>query len=95
MRVYNNFWTCFILGMLCLLHIKSVGQGRVISNFNQNGFSRHFDTSSNTLYVNHNGKVMSYDSRGLFYFAKYLPGDMWKLAKSPLQKKTWKVLDWF
>ena len=87
MRVYNNFWTCFILGMLCLLHIKSVGQGRVISNFNQNGFSRHFDTSSNTLYVNHNGKVMSYDSRGLFYFAKYLPGDMWKLAKSPLQKE--------
>lgn len=83
---FKNILKSFIPLILCLLSVKLAGQATIISNQNQNRFARYFDTSANTLYINYGDEVRSYDSRGLFYFVKYLPGDMWQLAKSPFRK---------
>ncbi len=83
---FKNILKSYIPLIMCLFSVKLAGQATIISNQNQNRFARYFDTAANALYINYEDEVRSYDSRGLFYFAKYLPGDMWQLAKSPFQK---------
>lgn len=81
-----NKWNPAIPVLICLFSVKLTGQVSMLSNHRQDVLIKYFDTTKNTLYTKYGDEVSSYDSRGLFYFAKYLPGDMWQLAKSPFRK---------
>ncbi|MBS1750740.1 MAG: phosphatase PAP2 family protein [Bacteroidetes bacterium] len=50
-------------------------------------FSKYFDTANKQLHVQYREKELVFDSRGVFHFVRYLPDDMWQIAKSPFKKQ--------
>ena len=55
-------------------------------------FQKIKDTAHNQLIILYKNKEMTFDSRGALYFVRYLPNDMWQLAKSPFEKSNLKGL---
>ena len=55
-------------------------------------FIKYQDTINRLQYIRYNDKTMVFDSRGLFHFVKYLPSDMWQLAKTPFKVSSLKGL---
>lgn len=56
------------------------------------GLVKYFDSSNKQLLIEYNDKKMIFDSKGVFHFVRYLPDDMWQIAKSPFQKDNLKGL---
>lgn len=50
-------------------------------------FSKYFDTTNKQLLIQYKKKELVFDSRGVFHFVRYLPDDMWQIAKSPFKKQ--------
>ena len=55
-------------------------------------FIKYQDTINRLQYIRYNDKTMVFDLRGLFHFVKYLPSDMWQLAKTPFKVSSLKGL---
>ncbi|OQY96976.1 MAG: hypothetical protein B6D37_00315 [Sphingobacteriales bacterium UTBCD1] len=55
-------------------------------------FEKHFDPANKQLFIRYKEREMIFDSRGLLHFARYLPDDMWQIARSPFQKSNLKGL---
>lgn len=57
-----------------------------------NGFKKYYNPLDKELTIQYKGKKMLYDGKGVFHFVRYLPDDMWQIAKSPFQQTNLKGL---
>lgn len=86
-----NGWIIFLL--LTIGYSSILGQSRdSIHTERSNVFIKYQDTINRLQYIRYNDKTIVFDSRGLFHFVKYLPSDMWQLAKTPFKVSSLKGL---
>ncbi|MBS1918783.1 MAG: phosphatase PAP2 family protein [Bacteroidetes bacterium] len=55
-------------------------------------FGKYMDTTNRQLIIRYKEKEMAFNSRGTFQFVRHLPGNMWQMIKSPVQKSNLKGL---
>lgn len=82
----------FFIGCLLLYIPVSAQVSDSLLPAKEKAFYRYIDTTNKELIVQHKEKELVFDKRGLFYFARYVPKDMWQITKSPFQKANLKLL---